>query len=587
MGIMMRDALSGTEWLDTLRAHCQSYLAYNTGKYQIFVDKAKSATSITFTDDNIKDLPSIRSKGLGDIPTRVVVTFSDSQNDYTEGTAQVELPGVATRLEEIRELRLNLMGVRTFDQAMRLAQLNLNRGAADRVIDFVTLADGVQPIPGDIVTVTSAVGLISTLVLVTDVQPDTLGLTWHIKGEFYDSAIYSDTVQAYPIALVPQLIPTVPAAVANLADDSQKFFLQNVSTLSHYEWDYYLGVTFDPLAALNVARYRARVGLISDAWGDMTNERVVPASYRVGGGNNKVRIDFRTFVSIHRAEDWERGILLAPDILWQVGQTSYEWKVIVRGENYDGTLGAESSVQQSSSSISSTSSTAPPYVAAQASTPGTLQQTAASGDVSFNIGGTGILGKAIVNALDAQRHGITLSNGLNSDIAAGAYTYVVAAGPTGAYSVGGFTGGEDARILIFVNNVLQTCTIVNGDASSSVGNKINTLTGSNVVLSAGVKSAAIFVWDTVGSAWNLIATNTGSGGGGGGNTWFHETPAGTVDGSNLVFTLSHTPAAEVVLCLGPSRPVPGVHYNLSGTTITYVSPYQPRTGEQHDVYYGY
>ncbi len=572
MGIMLREALAGSEWLNTLRAHFQAYLAYNTGVYQIFVDKAKFGTSIAFTDDNIKDTPSIRSKGLIDVPTRVVVTFSDSQNDYTEGTAQVELPGVATRTEEIRELRLNLPGVRTFDQAMRLAQLNLNRGAADRVIDFTVLADGVQPLPGDIVKVTSVIGLSDTSVLVTDVQPDNNGLLWHIKGEFYDAAIYSDTVQAYPIALVPGLVPPVPDPVTNIADTSYiltSFLVQGTQIDKKY-----IQVSFTPSSALNVVRYRARLGLIADTWDTMTKERVIPADYRLYETGSKASIDF------------------FPELSEQVNYTpasgsvdsGFEWKVIVRAELVDGTQSTDVSVQQSP--FSSSSFWIAPlsdYVVAQASSPGGPQTTTLGATAHFNISGYGTAASYAI-PLSA----LTLANGLNSDVffPDSGWSYIT--GPSGAFSLGGLAGALDGLEITIYNSTTQTWTIVNEDASSAATNRIKCPGAVNMTVGARY-FAAVLRYDGTAQRWIVVASSgSGGGGGGGGLTSVQkETPTGTINGLNAVFTIAHAPTGSIYLRRNRAPMIEGTDYTRVTSTITYAAGNIPAGSDVHEVDYQY
>src|SRR4030042_1236477 len=117
----------------------------------------------------------------------------------------------------------------------------------------------------------------------------------------------------------------------------------------------------------------------------------------------------------------------------------------------------------------------------------------------------------IIKKLSLLRDSLVLVNGLNSDISIPANAYIVAAGPTAAFSLGGFSAGSNGRIIIIHNNVAYTMTIVNEDASSTAANRINTLTGANVVLSADSKSAATFVYDSTASRWTLLFTDTGTG----------------------------------------------------------------------------
>lgn len=57
-----------------------------------------------------------------------------------------------------------------------------------------------------------------------------------------------------------------------------------------------------------------------------------------------------------------------------------------------------------------------------------------------------------------------------------------------------------------------------------------------------------------------------------GGTWLQEAPTGTVNGSNVTFTLSQTPAANFCVNLSldgvTQRQGAGLEYTISGTTIT-------------------
>jgi len=55
--------------------------------------------------------------------------------------------------------------------------------------------------------------------------------------------------------------------------------------------------------------------------------------------------------------------------------------------------------------------------------------------------------------------------------------------------------------------------------------------------------------------------------------WVDETPSGTIDGSNLVFTLAQTPVenAAVDVFLDGLKQIPGTDYSVSGITITFTT----------------
>ncbi len=121
--------------------------------------------------------------------------------------------------------------------------------------------------------------------------------------------------------------------------------------------------------------------------------------------------------------------------------------------------------------------------------------------------------EAIIRKFSLLRDTIALSNGLNSNIIIPANAYIVLSGPIAAFSLGGFTGGSNGRVVIINNNVAYTMTIVNEDASSTAANRISTLTGSDVVLGATSKSAATFIYDATASRWILLSTNLFTSGG--------------------------------------------------------------------------
>jgi hypothetical protein len=108
----------------------------------------------------------------------------------------------------------------------------------------------------------------------------------------------------------------------------------------------------------------------------------------------------------------------------------------------------------------------------------------------------GITAKAPITA--------TLVNGSNPDITAPGYSdFLVVTGPTGAFSISGFTNGFNGRRFTLYNSTAQNMTITN-DATSSVGNRILTLTGADVVLTG--TSAAHFMFYSTQARWILMGT---------------------------------------------------------------------------------
>ena len=78
----------------------------------------------------------------------------------------------------------------------------------------------------------------------------------------------------------------------------------------------------------------------------------------------------------------------------------------------------------------------------------------------------------------------------------------------------------------------------------------------------------------------------------GGGTAVREAPAGTLNGSNTVFTLSFTPSPSASLLLslngvtqypGSGSPISGEDYTITGATITYTVA--PRATDFHTAWY--
>ena len=69
---------------------------------------------------------------------------------------------------------------------------------------------------------------------------------------------------------------------------------------------------------------------------------------------------------------------------------------------------------------------------------------------------------------------------------------------------------------------------------------------------------------------------------------YNETPSGVVAEGNLNFTLAHAPIAGTteLFAYGLFLAL-GVHYNVTGTTLSYVAGFEPGSGETHKINYHY
>lgn len=67
----------------------------------------------------------------------------------------------------------------------------------------------------------------------------------------------------------------------------------------------------------------------------------------------------------------------------------------------------------------------------------------------------------------------------------------------------------------------------------------------------------------------------------------NETPVGTINGSNGIFTVAQVPnpTSSFLLVKNGLTQKQGTHYTLSGQTISYLTDYIPQSGDEHHVWY--
>jgi hypothetical protein len=111
---------------------------------------------------------------------------------------------------------------------------------------------------------------------------------------------------------------------------------------------------------------------------------------------------------------------------------------------------------------------------------------------------------------------LTLSNGTNSNIniETAKYSYYRVTGPTTAFSLTGFNGGTDGRMIRIYNSTTQAMTVVNNSGlSSPATNRIVTGTGLDLVVNGG--GAVTLQFNSIDGRWIVVNANNTVGGGGG------------------------------------------------------------------------
>lgn len=99
-------------------------------------------------------------------------------------------------------------------------------------------------------------------------------------------------------------------------------------------------------------------------------------------------------------------------------------------------------------------------------------------------------------------------NGANNNIAGIGTSNIKISGPTAAFSITGFTGGQNGKILIITNTTTQTMTITNEGVTSLATNRINNPNMTNLVLE-GVYSSVILQYNSSINRWIVTSYTDG------------------------------------------------------------------------------
>jgi trimeric autotransporter adhesin len=110
-----------------------------------------------------------------------------------------------------------------------------------------------------------------------------------------------------------------------------------------------------------------------------------------------------------------------------------------------------------------------------------------------------------INAdLAYRQKDVSVVNGVNNDVFPSVYSFIKVTGPTVAFSISGFSGGVDGKILTVLNLTGQNMTIVNQTTSASLAaNRINTLTGADIVTIGN--GSVTMQYSVVDNRWMVIA----------------------------------------------------------------------------------
>jgi len=101
---------------------------------------------------------------------------------------------------------------------------------------------------------------------------------------------------------------------------------------------------------------------------------------------------------------------------------------------------------------------------------------------------------------------LTLSNGRNDNIAIGDASFVRIVGPTAAFSISGIADGTNGKRVRIANITGQDWTIMDSSTYSTVGNRIETNTNSDILV-RGPVPVLDMIYDSVSNQWLLGTLN--------------------------------------------------------------------------------
>lgn len=235
-GVILRTTAPYPQVEDLFRQHLMGVWVFNSGKFQLYIDQAQSASGISFSDGSdgarcntragaeieISTVPSDQIVTVVEVTyieiTGSATTIPDSRGgpsvtlssaSFKEKTVSVRDPGTLTGAVAERKASYRL-GVGTSDFALRLATEIYNHCRLDKQVTVPANEEYQEVLPMIVITVTGRNGLSNKPVLVQNVKR--LGahvVGGDIIGKIYDVGAYSSTLTLLDdVATVPPIDAT-------------------------------------------------------------------------------------------------------------------------------------------------------------------------------------------------------------------------------------------------------------------------------------------------------------------------------------------------------------------------------------------
>ena len=192
LNIIIDQQRTGLEWVQEMLANFAGYLVYSDGKLKLRIEQ-QTPVSYRFNDDNCFDL-KIEPLKLSETPNKYEVTIIDPLNNWTSVKALCEDFADQKLRQRIVTKSVNLEGVTSQNQALRLARFYRDYNlVCPFQMSFKTGMQGMSLEPGDVVTVSFHGVFTDMPIRIAEIQETNAG-TYEISGRQYNDTLYGDAL---------------------------------------------------------------------------------------------------------------------------------------------------------------------------------------------------------------------------------------------------------------------------------------------------------------------------------------------------------------------------------------------------------
>lgn len=268
------------DWLAVWRGHCAAVIQYNDGRWGGYLDLPRDRAfdetfaPIVLTDHgeapNLVAEASFTQRGRDQVPTVVIVHYTDASNAYADASVMIPEDGPAPGVDWIPQ-EYTVKGITTREMARRMGTYQYMRLQLDLDFPLVIHQLGMKLLPGD------RIGLDSRRILAADEAAPNAGAVDGVEeitiaklsisgnGQISGTAVlYRDATYGDVIDGSGPPTPTPPPDPYSIPDDPSNL------VLPHDGEDDYGRVEFTPAASPYQSYYE-----ILDLWGDPAEPPVV------------------------------------------------------------------------------------------------------------------------------------------------------------------------------------------------------------------------------------------------------------------------------------------------------------------------